>query len=117
MQERHWVIKYGKASPCQPLGWHGKKHKEVDVKLKTFFQSKKQTGRGCSKSSELGSKRPGTCSSKTQSSIKLVINVLEHSKAEILWILKSLSAGYSNNSRSDNAGLFQHMFPDSEIAK
>ena len=97
--------------------WHGKKHKEVDVKLKTFFQSKKQTGRGCSKSGELGSKRPGTCSSKTQSSIELVINALEHSKAEILWTLKSLSAGYSNNSCSDNAGLFQHMFPDSEIAK
>ena len=34
-----------------------------------------------------------------------------------MWTLKSISAAYSNNSRSDNAGLFQHMCPDREIAK
>ena len=85
----------------------GKKHKEVDVKVKTFFQSKKQTERDSSKSSQLESEKPGTCSSKIQSSIELVINTSEHSKAEILWTLKSISAGYSNNSCSDNAGLFQ----------
>ena len=60
---------------------------------------------------------PGTCSCKTQSSIELVIHASEHSKAEIFSTLKSISTGYSNNSYSDNAGLFQHMFPDSEIAK
>ena len=115
MQERHWVIKYGKARPCQPLAW--KKAQGSRCEIENVFSIKEATGRGCSKSGELGSKRPGTCSSKTQSSIELVINALEHSKAEILWTLKSLSAGYSNNSCSDNAGLFQHMFPDSEIAK
>ena len=31
--------------------YSGKKHKEVDVKVKTFFQSKKQTERDSSKSS------------------------------------------------------------------
>ena len=54
-----------------------------------------------------------TCS-KTQSSIELFIHTSEHSKAKIWWALKSLSAGYSNNSCSDNSGLFQHMFPDNE---
>ena len=87
----------------------GKKHKEVDVKVKTFFQSKKQTERDSIKSSQLESEKPRTCSSKTQSSIELVINTSEHSKEEILWTLKSISAGYSNNSCSDNAGLFQHI--------
>ena len=95
----------------------GKKHKEVDVKVKIFFQSKKQTERESTKSSQLESKKPGTCSSETQSFIELLINTSEHSKAEILWTPKSISAGYSNNSCSDNAGLFQHMFPDSEIVK
>ena len=66
----------------------GKKYKEVDVKVKTFFQSKKQTERDSSKSSQLESEKPGTCTSKTGSSIKLVINTSEHSKAGIWWTLK-----------------------------
>ena len=94
----------------------GKRHKEVDVKWKHFF-SQKSKQRDSSKSSQLESEKPGTRSSKTQSSIELVINTSEHSKEEILWTLKSISAGYCNNSCSDNAGLFQHMFPDSEITK
>ena len=56
----------------------GKKHKEIDVKMKTFFQSKKQTERDSSKSSQLESEKPSICSSKTQSSIELVINTSEH---------------------------------------
>ena len=52
----------------------GKKHKEVDVKVKIFFQAKEQTEKDSSKLSQLESEKPGTCSSKTQSSIKLVIN-------------------------------------------
>ena len=56
----------------------GKKHKEIDVKVKTFFQSKKQTERDSSKSSQLESDKPSICSSKTQSSIELVINTSEH---------------------------------------
>ena len=36
-----------------------KKHKQVDVKVKTFFKSKKQTERDSSKSSQLESDKPG----------------------------------------------------------
>ena len=78
---------------------------------------KEANKRDSSKSSQLESEKPGTCSSKTQSSIKLVINTSEHSKAEILWTLEFISAVYSNNSCSDNADLFQYMFPNSEITK
>ena len=86
-----------------------KKHKKVDVKVKTFFQSKNQAERerDSNKSIQLESEKPGTLSSKTQSSTELVLNTSKHSKAEILPTLKSISAGYSNNSCSNNAGLFQ----------
>ena len=47
---------------------------EVDVKVKIFFQAKEQTEKDSSKLSQLESEKPGTCSSKTQSSIELVIN-------------------------------------------
>ena len=88
-----------------------KKHKKVDVRVKTFFQSKNQAERererDSNKSIQLESEKPGTFSSKTQSSTELVLNTSKHSKAEILRTLKSISAGYSNNSCSNNAGLFQ----------
>ena len=116
MQERHRVIKYGKASPCHELQW--KKAQGSRCESENIFSVKEANReRDSTKSSQLESKKPGTCSSKTQSFIELLINTSEHSKAEILWTPKSISAGYSNNSCSDNAGLFQHMFPDSEIVK
>ena len=60
-----------------------------------------------SKSSQLESEKLDTFSSKTQSSTELILNTSEHSKAEILWTLKPVSADYSNNSCSSNAGHFQ----------
>ena len=39
------------------------------------------------------------------------------SEAEIRWTLKSVIAGYSNNSNADCSYLFLSMFPDSSIAK
>ena len=38
-------------------------------------------------------------------------------KAEIVWALKSVMSGYSNNSSSDMNATFQTVFPDSNIAK
>ena len=37
--------------------------------------------------------------------------------AEIIWALKSVNSGYSNNSNSDMKDTFRAMFPDSNIAK
>ena len=99
----------------------GKKHKDADVKVKVFFQPRKQKEKDQSKFSQLESEKTDTdkepCSSKTQASIELVVKNSESSKAEILWTLESISAGYSNNSCTDIAGLFQQMFPDSHITK
>ena len=49
----------------------------------------------------------------------LTASVLDSSslKAEIVWALKSVMSGYSNNSSSDMNATFQTMFPDSNIAK
>ena len=38
-------------------------------------------------------------------------------KAEIVWALKSVLSGYSNNSCADISKIFTCMFPDSKIAK
>ena len=78
--------------------------------MKTFFQSKKQADRDCSKISQLESEKSSAFSSKTQSSAELVLNTSKHSKADILRALKSISAVYSNNIYSNNAGLFQQQF-------
>ena len=48
---------------------------------------------------------------KIQPTIEIVIQNAEHSKAEIKWELKSISAGYSNNSYYDIANLFRDIFP------
>ena len=63
MQETHRVIKYRKASPCQPLQW--KKAQGSRCKRENIFQSKKKAERDFSKSSQLESEKPGTRSSKT----------------------------------------------------
>ena len=49
----------------------------------------------------------------------LTASVLDSSslKAEIIWALKSVMSGYSNNSSSDMNATFQTMFLDSNIAK
>ena len=51
-----------------------------------------------------------------QANLELVVTDSEKTKAEILWALKSIAAGYSN-SCSDNGVLFQTMFSNSKIVK
>ena len=90
----------------------GKKHKEIDIKVKTFFSKPKKTdlkeNKKESDSSEptIESKKDKNDSlPKIQPTIEIVI------KAEIKWALKSISAGYSNNSCYDIANLFRDIFP------
>ena len=63
MEETHRVIKYRKPSPCQPLHW--KKAQGSSCERQNIFQSKKKAEKDSSKSSQLESEKPGTCSSKT----------------------------------------------------
>ena len=107
----------------------GMKHKDIDKKIKAFFQPTKKIVENKENSSssidiecegkydDSSSKAKASSSSKVQATIELVINNAEHTKAEILWLLKSTSAGYSNNSCVNNAELFRSMFPDSKIAQ
>ena len=58
----------------------------------------------------------GTLNNK-QTKITESISNSEIAKAEIRWILKSVTSGYSNNSNANTSSPFSVMFPDSEIAK
>ena len=41
----------------------------------------------------------------------------EKRKADIIWTLRTVSSGYSNNSSKDTSNLFYAKFPDSKIVK
>ena len=56
-------------------------------------------------------------SSKNQNNLELVVTNSEKTKAEIIWAIKSITAGNSNKSCSDNDVLFQIIFSDSKIVK
>ena len=75
----------------------GKKHQEIDIKVKTFFSKPKKTdlkeNKKKSDSSEptVESKKDKNDSlPKIQPTIEIVIQNAEHSKAEIKWALKSM---------------------------
>ena len=49
--------------------------------------------------------------------LEVVVKNSEKLKAEIVWTLKTVYSGYSNNSSKDISNLFYAMFPDNKIAK
>ena len=49
--------------------------------------------------------------------VELTMNVLVRWKAEMMWSLKLVCSGFSNNSASNINLVFAAMFPDSKIAK
>ena len=53
----------------------------------------------------------------TERTINLMLNNSARPKFEIIWSLKSVCSGYSNNLSSDINKLFSTMFPDSKIAQ
>ena len=53
----------------------------------------------------------------TEWTIDLMLNDSARRKSEIIWALKSVRSGYSNNSSSDINKVFSTMFPDSKIAQ
>ena len=52
-----------------------------------------------------------------QATLEVVMNNSEKLKTEIIWTLKTVSIGYSNNSSKDISNLFYAMFPGSKIAE
>ena len=104
-----------------------KKHKKNGMKVKSFFHPRRtkanpskavetDTACGTSESSESFLAHSKPCYSKMQANLELVVADPEKTKAEILWALKSIAAGYSN-SCSDTGVLFQTMFLISKIVK
>ena len=51
-----------------------------------------------------------------QSTLRLVTTNNNKNKAEIIWALKCIESGYSDNSNNDMNVAFKCMFPDSKIA-
>ena len=104
---------------------HGKKHKENDVKTKSFFQPLNKSLVKLVKGYEnetvrvvvqpTSSRVEQPTSSRTQATFELVVRNSEKTRAEILWALNSVSSGYSNNSCSNIYKLFQSIFFDSKI--
>ena len=106
----------------------GKKHNERDIKIKTFFIPVNQK-KIANKNTEFKSAENDNGSSSNSSthvvdqSSKLVQPTLElvttnsdKTKAEIIWALKCIESGYSDNSNNDMNVVFKCMLPDSKIA-
>ena len=105
----------------------GKKHNERDIKIKTFFIPVNQK-KIANKNTEFKSAENDNGSSSNSSthvvdqSSKLVQPTLElvttnsdKTKVEIIWALKCIESGYSDNSNNDMNVVFECMFPDSKI--
>ena len=57
-----------------------------------------------------------TSSSKVQSTLDVLVKSSITTKAEIMWTLKCVLSGFSNNSCANINIMFKSMFPDSNIA-
>ena len=86
----------------------GKKHLKNVHSISTFFKP--------SNSSKSSSQPPAENVTK-QGTIDLYVSNTQNTKAEIIWALKCVTEGYSNNSCTNINNVFQTMFPDSFIAK
>lgn len=102
----------------------GKKHKSFDMKIKSFFKpagEKKVNNENIkinpaqnnmNSPSDIGS----DSLEKIQSTLEVVVTNSNKIKAEIVWALKCIHSGYSDNSNNDMNDILKSMFPDSKIA-
>ena len=81
----------------------GPSHEADAEKVKNFFRSS---------TSPTSTHQP-----QHQGKIDEIVTNSAISAVEIQWALKSMIAGYSNNSNADSSRLFLSMFPDPNIAK
>ena len=109
------------------LSHAGTKYSERDTKRKTFFKSANQkkiaTNNTECKSAE--NDNDGSSNSSThvvyqsnklvQPTLELVTTNSDKTKVEIIWALKCIESGYSDNSNNDMNVVFECMFPDSKI--
>ena len=109
------------------LSHAGTKYSERDTKRKTFFKSANQkkiaTNNTECKSAENdndGSSNSSThvvyqSSKLVQPTLELVTTNSDKTKAEIIWALKCVESGYSDNSNNDVNAVLKCIFPDQKL--
>ena len=95
----------------QALAGHAnsKKHKDILDHRQSFFKPREMTMHNI--------QQEKTPSNDNVEMVDLTMHDLARRKAEIVWSLKSVCSGFSNNSASNINQGFASMFPDSKIAK
>ena len=92
-----------------PLKFISKVHHEANAKkIKNFFRSSTSPASTHTLASHCHQPQ-------YQGKIDEIVTISAVSEAEIQWTLKSVIAGYSNNSNPDCSRLFSSMFPDSKL--
>ena len=100
----------------------GKKHITLTNRAQSFFQKRTTASSKTGDSEIVQEVESGevlvsdipTCSKNV---VEVTFNNTDQIKSEIYWVLKCITAGYSNNSCTNINVLFQTMFPDSDLAK
>ena len=85
---------------------------EALKKVKIFFAEPKKT----SSSQPLVSSESRECLIEKQKTLESCVVKSEITKAEIIWLLKTVDSGFSLRSNDDLSDVFAAMFPDSAIA-
>ena len=89
---------------------YSKKRRDVLDRRQSFFKPRETTMHNA--------QQEKTFSNGNVQMVDLTMHNSARRKAEILWSLKSVSSGFSNNSATSNINqVFAAMFPDSKIAK
>ena len=101
----------------------GKKHNERNINIKTYQKifSNNNTEFKSAENDNGSSSNSSThivdqSSKLVQPTLKLVTTNSDKTKPEIIWALKCIESGYSDNSNNDMNVAFKCMFPDSKIA-
>ena len=101
----------------------GKCHKTHIYRKQMFFKpeparaAKPQSNNSSNVDSASTSSKSDTIIVDNEPRIDLMLQSSQKQKAEIVWAIKVVCSGYSNNSCFDVSQVFKCMLPDSEIAK
>ena len=117
----YWsVTKQNKASPYRrslsytdfSLLFLGKKHQSATKSITHFSAKPKEKFVSLE---DVNKENCTTSSSKVQLTLDVLVKSSTATKAEIMWALKCLSSGFSNNSCANINSMFKSMFPDSNV--
>ena len=93
----------------------GKKHQSATKSITCLFAKPKEKVVSL-KDEDVNKESCATSSSKVQSTLDVLVKSSIATKAEIMWALKCVSSGFSNNSCANINSMFKSMFPDSNVA-